>query len=103
MEIMVRRHLYHKYPKQLTKQEREKAEEQKEMDNLEQYFQKEYGLEEDEWKSVKNIVNFLFMYVTLCYQTTINHTLFFNIIQHIKPINFKKKTQNQEEDNQMIL
>ena len=48
MEMMIRKNLYIKFPRKLSKKERERMEEQQMQEKLEEEFQKLYGLDEDD-------------------------------------------------------
>ena len=47
-EMMIRKNLYFKFPRKLSKKERERMEEQQMQEKLEEEFQRLYGLEDDE-------------------------------------------------------
>ena len=46
-EFKIKRLLYNKYPRPLTKKERDECKEEQERERLEELFQKKYGEEED--------------------------------------------------------
>ena len=48
IEMMIRKNLYIKFPRKLSKKERERMEEQQMQEKLEEEFQKLYGLEDGE-------------------------------------------------------
>ena len=48
VEFKIRRKMYDKYPRPLSKKEKERMEEQKEEEELEAEFQKLYGLSDDD-------------------------------------------------------
>ena len=43
MELKIKQHLYNRYPRPLTKKEKQEIEEEKDKEEMEEYFQKLYG------------------------------------------------------------